>query len=182
MARGKSATALPLTVHRGFRPGSSLPPNSRKSYLAERDFPPLLIAALPSHIYPFSESPLAPSVTEKLVWHGVTVFAADIGISKLAPHHLRRSSVRLCRAAGGELEQIQFLLGHLSVKTTERYLGWTQRISSAVSDPHRHRADALNSTSPKGWRPPARNRLAHQRVACSYCRAHAFSGNSRLSS
>jgi hypothetical protein len=39
-----------------------------------------------------------------------------------------------CRAAGGELEQIQFLLGHVSVQTTERYLGCTQRISSAVND------------------------------------------------
>jgi site-specific recombinase XerD len=36
--------------------------------------------------------------------------------------------------AGGELEQIQFLLGHVSVQTTERYLGCTQRISSAVND------------------------------------------------
>jgi hypothetical protein len=36
--------------------------------------------------------------------------------------------------AGGELEQIQFLLGHISVQTTERYLGCTQRISSAVND------------------------------------------------
>jgi site-specific recombinase XerD len=40
----------------------------------------------------------------------------------------------LCRAAGGELEQIQFLLGHMSVQTTERYLGCTQRIVSAVND------------------------------------------------
>jgi site-specific recombinase XerD len=40
----------------------------------------------------------------------------------------------LCRAAGGELEQIQMLLGHVSVQTTERYLGCTQRISSAVND------------------------------------------------
>jgi hypothetical protein len=37
-------------------------------------------------------------------------------------------------AAGGELEQIQFLLGHVSVQTTERYLGCTQRIASAVND------------------------------------------------
>jgi site-specific recombinase XerD len=35
--------------------------------------------------------------------------------------------------AGGELEQIQFLLGHVSVQTTERYLGCTQRIASAVN-------------------------------------------------
>lgn len=73
-------------------------------------------------------------VTEKLVWHVVKQFAAKIGVSKLAPHDLRRSCARLCRAAGGELEQIQFLLGHVSVQTTERYLGCTQRISSAVND------------------------------------------------
>ena len=74
------------------------------------------------------------AVTEKLVWHVVKEFAGKIGVSKLAPHDLRRSCARLCRAAGGELEQIQFLLGHISVETTERYLGCTQRIASAVND------------------------------------------------
>jgi site-specific recombinase XerD len=53
---------------------------------------------------------------------------------KLAPHDLRRSCARVCRAAGGELERFQFLLGHVSVQTTERYLGCTQRISSALND------------------------------------------------
>ena len=37
--------------------------------------------------------------------------------------HRRRSCARLCHAAGGELEQIQFLLGHVSVETTERTSG-----------------------------------------------------------
>ena len=41
---------------------------------------------------------------------------------------------RLCHLAGGELEQIQFLLGHASVETTERYLGCRQRLSNAVND------------------------------------------------
>src|ERR1039457_5861834 len=45
------------------------------------------------------------AVTEKLVWHVVKEFAAKIGVSKLAPPDLRRSCARLCRAAGGELEQ-----------------------------------------------------------------------------
>jgi hypothetical protein len=36
--------------------------------------------------------------------------------------------------SGGELEQIQFLLGHVSVQTTERYLGCTQQIALAVND------------------------------------------------
>ena len=73
-------------------------------------------------------------MTEKLVWQIVKEFVFKIRITKLALHDLRPSCARLCRAAGGELEQIQFQLGHLSVQTTERYLGCTQRISSAVND------------------------------------------------
>jgi site-specific recombinase XerD len=34
----------------------------------------------------------------------------------------------------GELEQIQFLLGHVSVQTTEKYLGCKQRLREAVND------------------------------------------------
>jgi len=60
--------------------------------------------------------------------------AKCIGVPKLAPHDLRRTCARLCHASGGELEQIQFLLGHVSVQTTERYLGCKQRIRSAVND------------------------------------------------
>ena len=55
-------------------------------------------------------------------------------IENLAPHDLRRTCARLFRNAGGELDQIQFLLGHVSVQTTERYLGCKQRISGAVND------------------------------------------------
>jgi integrase len=36
--------------------------------------------------------------------------------------------------SGGELEQIQFLLGHVSVQTTERYIGCKQRLRVAVND------------------------------------------------
>jgi site-specific recombinase XerD len=42
-------------------------------------------------------------------------------LRRLAPHDLRRSCARLCHIAGGELEQIQFLRGHVSVQTTEKY-------------------------------------------------------------
>ena len=73
-------------------------------------------------------------LTEKAVWHIVREAANRVGVAKLAPHDLRRTCARLCHASGGELEQIQFLLGHVSVQTTERYLGCKQRIHSAVND------------------------------------------------
>jgi site-specific recombinase XerD len=74
------------------------------------------------------------SMTEKAVWHVVKQCAKRIGVTKLVPHDLRRTCAKLCQASGGELEQIQFLLGHVSVQTTERYLGSKQRIRSAVND------------------------------------------------
>jgi len=73
-------------------------------------------------------------MTVKAIWHIVKESAKSIGVAKLAPHDLRRTCARLCHASGGELEQIQFLLGHVSVQTTERYLGCKQRIRSAVND------------------------------------------------
>jgi site-specific recombinase XerD len=73
-------------------------------------------------------------VTERLVWHVVKHYAVELGFRAVAPHDLRRSCAKLCHAAGGELEQIQFLLGHVSVQTTERYLGCKQRIRGAVND------------------------------------------------
>ena len=78
--------------------------------------------------------PWGECLTEKAVWHIVREAAKRAGVTKLAPHDLRRTCARLCHAAGGELEQIQFLLGHVSVQTTERYLGCKQRIRSAVND------------------------------------------------
>jgi integrase len=71
---------------------------------------------------------------EKVVWQMLREYAAEIGIPTLAPHDLRRTCAKLCRAAGGELEQIQMLLGHASVQTTERYLGTKQDLVHAPND------------------------------------------------
>jgi site-specific recombinase XerD len=60
--------------------------------------------------------------------------AEKAAIDKVALHDLRGTCARLFHSAGGELEQIQFLLGHRSVETTERYLGSRQRIMHAVND------------------------------------------------
>jgi site-specific recombinase XerD len=71
---------------------------------------------------------------EKVVWQMLKEYAAEIGVPGLAPHDLRRTCAKLCRAAGGELEQIQLLLGHASVQTTERYLGTRQDLVNAPND------------------------------------------------
>jgi integrase len=73
-------------------------------------------------------------MTAKVLWEIVREAASRAGIEKLAPHDLRRTCARLCRLAGGELDQIQFLLGHVSIQTTERYLGCKQKLRSGVND------------------------------------------------
>jgi integrase len=73
-------------------------------------------------------------VTANVVWYAVKRSAKRVGIGNLAPHDLRRSCARLCHGCGGELEQIQFLLGHASVQTTERYIGCKQNLREAVND------------------------------------------------
>jgi integrase len=71
---------------------------------------------------------------EKVVWQMLRQYAEATGVPGLAPHDLRRTCAKLCRAAGGELEQIQLLLGHASVQTTERYLGTKQNLVHAPND------------------------------------------------
>ncbi len=73
-------------------------------------------------------------ISPKAIWHVVKRAAQRAEIQGLAPHDLRRTCARLCHLAGGELEQIQFLLGHASVETTERYLGCKQKLRDAVND------------------------------------------------
>ena len=78
---------------------------------------------------------IAPSeFSPKVIWGVVREAASKCGLLGVAPHDLRRTCARLCHEAGGELEQIQFLLGHVSVETTERYLGCKQRLRNAVND------------------------------------------------
>jgi site-specific recombinase XerD len=73
-------------------------------------------------------------VTANVVWYAVKRCARQAGINNLAPHDLRRTCARPCHGGGGELEQIQFLLGHASVQTTERYIGCNQNLKEAVND------------------------------------------------
>src|SRR5208283_3399312 len=73
-------------------------------------------------------------LTEKVIWQLLRPYATAVRVPGIAPHDLRRSCAKMCRAAGGELEQIQLLLGHASVQTTERYLGTKQDLVNAPND------------------------------------------------
>jgi len=73
-------------------------------------------------------------LSEKVVWQLIKPYADVAGVPGIAPHDLRRTCAKLCRAGGGELEQIQLLLGHASVQTTERYLGTRQDLVHAPND------------------------------------------------
>jgi integrase/recombinase XerD len=71
---------------------------------------------------------------QKAVWRLVLKYARQTQLGKLSPHDCRRTCAKLCRKAGGDLEQIQLLLGHASIQTTERYLGTNQDLTAAVND------------------------------------------------
>jgi integrase len=74
------------------------------------------------------------ALSEKVIWQLIRPYAAVAGVPGIAPHDCRRTCAKLCRAAGGEFEQIQMLLGHQSVKTTEGYLGTRQHLAHAPND------------------------------------------------
>jgi site-specific recombinase XerD len=73
-------------------------------------------------------------ISQNVVWYVVKTCCQRAGLEHIAPHDLRRTCAKLCHDSGGELEQIQFLLGHVSVQTTERYLGCKQNLGSPVND------------------------------------------------
>ena len=73
-------------------------------------------------------------ISQNAVWYVVRGCCEKAGLERIAPHDLRRTCAKLCHSSGGELEQIQFLLGHASVQTTERYLGCKQNLGHPVND------------------------------------------------
>jgi integrase len=73
------------------------------------------------------------SLSAQAVLAAAVFYGGQLGL-RLRPHDLRRTCAKLCRSGGGELEQIQLLLGHASIQTTERYLGTRQNLADAPND------------------------------------------------
>jgi site-specific recombinase XerD len=74
------------------------------------------------------------TISEQAVLDNVRQYGKQIGLEDIRPHDLRRTCAKLCRNRGGELEQIQLLLGHSSIQITEQYLGTKQDLQRAPND------------------------------------------------
>jgi integrase/recombinase XerD len=74
------------------------------------------------------------TLSAQAVLDNVHQYGKQIGVENIRPHDLRRTCAKLCRNRGGELEQIQLLLGHSSIHITEQYLGTKQNLHDAPND------------------------------------------------
>jgi len=111
-------------------------------------------------------------ISQNVVWYVVKTCCERAGLEHIAPHDLRRTCAKLCHSNGGELEQIQFLLGHASVQTTERYLGCKQNLGHPVNDLFNLRTDRqpqemkFESGAVKG--PPSVEMASCQGIECCH--------------
>jgi integrase len=71
---------------------------------------------------------------EKVVWQLLKPYANAAGVPGIAPMISAVPARSYAAPVSGELEQIQLLLGHASVQTTERYLGTKQDLMHAPND------------------------------------------------
>lgn len=73
------------------------------------------------------------TLSAQAVYLVVTGRAKAIGL-ELAPHDARRTFAKLAHKGKAPIEQIQIVLGHESIQTTERYLGVRQDLTDAPCD------------------------------------------------
>ena len=74
------------------------------------------------------------AMTPQAIRDVIKLYGAMIGRPELAAHDLRRTYAKLAHKGGAGVDQIQLSLGHLSMKTTERYLGTEQNLTDAPGD------------------------------------------------
>lgn len=77
--------------------------------------------------------PSGTSVSEQTVYNIVAQYAKLLH-KTVGAHDLRRTFAKLAYQGGARLDQIQFSLGHASIRTTEMYLGVQQDITDAPCD------------------------------------------------
>jgi site-specific recombinase XerD len=84
------------------------------------------------YLFPGPKGPF-PSYTARLVLKRV---AASVGITKsISPHTLRHSFATHLLESGTNVRSIQVLLGHQSIRTTQRYMHVSTRHLSQLRSP-----------------------------------------------
>ena len=72
-------------------------------------------------------------MTAQAIYDIVLEYAKPLGFN-LAPHDCRRTFAKLAHQGKSPIEQIQYSLGHASIRTTEIYLGTCQDLVDAPCD------------------------------------------------
>ena len=73
-------------------------------------------------------------LNEQTVYDVVRSYGERLGLETLAPHDLRRTYAKLTRGEGADLDQIQKILGHDSISTTQVYIGDNQNLTRSPGD------------------------------------------------
>jgi site-specific recombinase XerD len=72
-------------------------------------------------------------MTPQAIYNVVLEYAQRLGFD-IKPHDCRRTFSKLAHKGGSPIEQIQYSLGHASIRTTEIYLGIEQNLIDAPCD------------------------------------------------
>jgi integrase len=72
-------------------------------------------------------------MSSQAIYEVIKIAGQQAGL-QIAPHDLRRTFAKLAYASDPRIEQIQFVLGHASVRTTELYLGTAQDLQHSPGD------------------------------------------------
>ncbi len=79
---------------------------------------------------------MGDGITPQAIRNIVAGYAEKLEHAGIAPHDLRRTFAKLAynRGKGAALDQVQLSLGHMSILTTEKYLGVEQDLTDAPCD------------------------------------------------
>jgi site-specific recombinase XerD len=79
------------------------------------------------------DHPVDGKMSAQAIYDVVLKYAHELGLN-LEPHDCRRTFAKLAHKGGSPIEQIQYSLGHASIRTTEIYLGIEQNLVDAPCD------------------------------------------------
>jgi site-specific recombinase XerD len=74
------------------------------------------------------------NMTAQAIFKTVRYYAQHCGFPDVAAHDLRRTAANLALKGGADIREIQYMLGHASILTTEKYLEPMMSLSKGAAD------------------------------------------------